>query len=57
MDTCEECSGQVAVIVDISKGIIVPCPVCERNSKIIVTVHPEDQEQPKRQEPKSVPDN
>lgn len=42
MDTCEECSGQGAVIVDISKGIIVPCPVCERNSKIIVTVHPED---------------
>lgn len=37
MDSCKECGGQGAIIVDVSRGIIIPCPVCERTSKIKVT--------------------
>lgn len=29
MYTCDECGGQGVIIVDISKGSVRSCPVCE----------------------------
>ena len=28
MSFCEECGGQGAIIIDISKEVVIDCPVC-----------------------------
>lgn len=34
MYTCEECEGQGAIIIDISKGIVVDCPICNGKGEV-----------------------
>jgi DnaJ-class molecular chaperone len=34
MYSCDECGGQGAVIIDISKGITDECPVCNGTGEV-----------------------